>query len=240
MHQIINTYTNQIFLVMKRKNILLGAFLGLISLLSFSVNAQDTLTSPFSVGADVYSNYVWRGTKFGVGPAFQPSVKYTKGVFTAGVWGSFDASGYTEADPYVSISLPFGLSFGVTDYYYGGKLTEISDTLGSHALEANFGFTKGAFTLSANYIFNKAGGVHSVGSDVYLQATYAFKSFSAFVGGGNGWHTHAIDSDWEVCNLGLSTTKTIKLTDSFSIPVVGQIIVNPNSEVLMLVVGFTL
>ena len=62
--------------------------------------------SKFSVGADLYSNYIWRGTKFGQGPSIQPSVKFVTGGFTAGVWGSFDAIGYAEADPYISYTLP--------------------------------------------------------------------------------------------------------------------------------------
>ena len=58
--------------------------------------------------------------KYGQGPAIQPTVKYVAGGLTVGVWGSFDASGYAETDPYISYALPFGLSFGLTDYYYPG------------------------------------------------------------------------------------------------------------------------
>ena len=228
---------------MKNKNILLAAIVGFISMISvsFSAIAQDAVApaSPFSVGADFYSNYVWRGTTFGTGPAFQPSIKYTKGVFSAGIWGSFDAAGYKEVDPFITIALPIGLSFGVTDYYYCGKLSELSDTAGSHAFEANLGFTKGGFSLSANYIFNKAGGAASVGEDKYFQLGYAFKNCNIFIGAGDGWHTKDPDK-FAICNIGLGTSKTIKLTDSFSIPVTGQIIVNPDKEQLMFVVGFTL
>jgi hypothetical protein len=104
---------------MKSLKISISAFLMFFACSLIFVNAQeDEKTSPFTAGADFYSNYVWRGTKFGTGPAFQPSVKYTSGGLTIGVWGSFDASGYTEADPYISFSLPFGLSLGLTDYYY--------------------------------------------------------------------------------------------------------------------------
>lgn len=207
------------------------------------VNAQDEKTgSKFITGADVYSNYVWRGSKLGQGPAFQPTVKFTNGGFTAGVWGSFDASGYAEADPYISFSFPFGLSLGLTDYYYPGAENSIFDDA-DNAYELNVGFSKGALSLSGNYIFNEAPGAGSVGDDLYFQAGYGFKKFSLFVGAGDGWHTFDITtgkSDFNICNIGLSTTKEIKLSDTFSIPVTGQIIVNPDKEQLFMVVGFSL
>jgi hypothetical protein len=201
--------------------------------------ADSASGSKFQVGADVYSNYVWRGTKFGTGPAFQPSVKFVTGGLTLGVWGSFDASGYAEADPYVSYAFPFGLSLGLTDYYYPGlPVFEVSDTAGSHALEINAGFAKGGLSLSANYIVNEAGGAASAGGDMYFQAGYAFKYFNIFLGAGDGWHTS--DGDFAICHMGIGTSKVIKITDTFSIPVNGQVILNPEREQLYLVVGFSL
>jgi hypothetical protein len=115
-----------------------------------ALKAQDTAEKAnFSVGADIYSNYIWRGTKYGQGPAFQPAVKFVTGRLTVGVWGSFDASGYMETDPYISYSLPFGLSFGMTDYYdpyLGGSFFADS----SNAYEVNLGYTLKGLSLSAN------------------------------------------------------------------------------------------
>ena len=217
-------------------------FTGLVFVVIIStirLQAQDAVaTSKFTAGADLYSNYIWRGTKYGQGPSVQPSLKFVSGGLTAGVWGSFDASGYAEADPYISYTLPFGLSLGLTDYYYPGlAFFEVSDTAGSHAFEINGGFAKGGFSLSANYIVNEAGGAASAGGDMYFQAGYAFKDFSLFAGAGNGWHTS--DSKFALCNLGIGSTKTIRITDSLSIPVNGQIILNPEKEQLYIVVGFS-
>jgi hypothetical protein len=235
----------QNFIFMKNKNILLAAIVGLASVFSSSMKAQvDSTSSPFSVGADFYSSYLWRGSQFGTGPAFQPSVKFTSGGLTAGVWGSFDAAGYKEVDPYISYSLPMGLSLGITDYYYGGDISKTDKVGGSHAFEGNLGFAKGSLSLSANYIFNEASldstgtGAGSAGGDMYFQLGYAFKYFNVFVGAGDGWHTS--DTDFAICNVGIGTSKTIKITDSFSIPVSGQIVVNPEKKKLFMVVGFTL
>lgn len=217
-------------------------FTGLVVLVILSTNnlqgQDENAVSKFSVGADLYSNYVWRGSKYGQGPSVQPSVKFVTGGLTVGVWGSFDASGYAETDPYISYTLPFGLSFGLTDYYYPGlKVFEVSDTAGSHALEINAGFAKGGLSLSANYILNEAGGAASYGGDMYFQAGYAFTYFNLFVGAGDGWHTS--DGKFDLCNVGIGSSKTIQLTDNFSIPVSGQVILNPDKEQLYVVIGFS-
>lgn len=218
-----------------------GLFLTSLAIINLTilVNAQDgEKGSNFNVGADLYSNYIWRGSKLGQGPSVQPVVKFMKSGLTFGVWGAFDASGYSEVDPYISYSLPVGLSVGLTDYYYPKlSIFETSDTSGSHALEINTGFAKGGLSLSANYILNQAGGAGSAGGDMYFQAAYAFATFNIFVGAGDGWHTS--DGKFNLCNMGLGTGKVITLTDKFSIPVTGQVILNTEREQLFLVVGFS-
>jgi hypothetical protein len=200
---------------------------------------EEVSKSSFNVGADIYSNYVWRGIKLGTGPSFQPSLTFETGGLTLGVWGAFDANGYMEADPYISYTFPFGLSLGVTDYYQPNlPLFEVSDTAGSHAFEVSAGFETGGLSLSANYILNEAGGISSAGGDMYFQAGYEFRIFNIFLGAGDGWHTS--DGKFAVCNMGIGVSKEIKITDTFSIPVSGQVIVNPEREALYVVVGFTL
>jgi len=194
-----------------------------------------------SAGTDFYSSYIWRGTKYGAGPAVQPSLKYSSAIITAGAWGSFDFNGYQETDLYLSFSLPAGISIGLTDYYYPGlKYFDYSDTSGSHAFEINLGFSKGGLSLSANYILNEAGGAGSTGGDKYFEIKYSFESFSLFFGAGDGWHTTG-NSDgnykFTICNIGLGTSRTIRITDSFNIPVTGQLIFNPDREQMYVVAG---
>ena len=120
--------------------------------------AADETTSPWSVGADVVSSYVWRGTYF-AGASFQPSLAFSAGNFTIGTWGSFDFNGdFGEADLFASYSFDFGLSLGLTDYYYPGAayFDFYDEDKGSHALELNAGYEIGGLSLSGNYIFNEA------------------------------------------------------------------------------------
>jgi len=213
----------------------------LMVLVVLAISVSNVKAQEFSAGVDLYSSYLWRGSKFG-GPCVQPSVKLTAGGFTAGIWGSYDVTGYNETDPYISYAFSSGLSIGVTDYYYEGDFTDLSDTTGSQAFEVNLGYTIKGLTLSGNYILNLAGGAGSMGGDMYFQATYAFKKFSAFVGAGNGWHT--LDTDegedkFNICNIGIQTSKTIEITDKFSIPVTGQVVVNPDSKKIYMAVGLS-
>jgi len=114
---------------------------------------------------------------------------------------------------------------------------------GSHAFELNLGFARNNLDLEADYIFNEAGGIGSAGQDLYFQAGYSFRSFSLFAGAGNGWLTYDPEtnlSKFNICNLGLEVSRTIKITETFEVPVLGQLIFNPDREQLFVVVGFTL
>ncbi len=217
------------------KRILKTFACGLIAVLALNVQAQE---SSWTAGVDFVSNYVWRGTKLGDGPAVQPSVKFNTGGLTIGVWGSFDANGYSEADPYFSYAFSNGLSIGLTDYFFPGADGSKFFDENSNAYEINAGYTTGGLSLSANYVLNEATTAASVGEDKYFQAGYAFKTFNISVGAGNGWHTS--DGDFNVCHIGVGTSKEIKITENFSIPVSGQVILNPEKEQLYVVVGFSL
>ena len=210
---------------------------------------EEEASSPFSAGVDLYSNYIWRGSKFGLGPSVQPSVTFSTGNLEIGAWGAFNGfsylaadttdfmpADYAEADMYISYSFPFGLSLGVTDYYYPGlEYFDYSTETGAHAFEINAALSVKGLSLAANYIVNEAGGAASSGGDMYFELGYEFNNVSLFVGGGDGWHTS--DGEFNVCNVGISTGKEIKITDSFSLPVSGAVILNPDKEQFYVVVG---
>jgi len=216
-----------------------------------SLNAQEEEeNSPFSVGADLVSSYVWRGSKIGSGPNIQPTVKFTIGGLTIGSWGSYsmhDFGDFAETDLYTSYAFDFGLSLGLTDYYYQGSpaFSYAGDTA-SHALEINLNYAVSNLSISANYVLNDAskGGPANKpgGGDMYFELNYAFKNFTAFAGAGNGWHTTYKDNGedvFTVCNIGIKTSKELKISDTFSLPLNGAVMVNPDREELNLVVGLS-
>ncbi len=205
---------------------------------SLPLAAQDEVSSPWSVGSDIVSSFIWRGTRQGSGPHIQPAIEYSKGFFTAGTWGSFDFRGYEEVDLYFAFNLPGGFSIGLQDYYLPSlPFFDLSAADGSHAYEVNLGYTSEHVSLEANYLINEAGGIGSYGGDLYFEAAMSFDFFSLFLGAGNGWHTE--DGSFNVCNIGLGVGKEFDVTDRFSIPVTGQLIFNPDSERMFLFVGFS-
>lgn len=204
-----------------------------------AINAQDEeeKSSPFTVGVDLVSTYVWRGTAYS-GPSLQPAVDFTVGGFSIGAWGSQGFDGFQEMDLYAGYGFDFGLYLGLTDYYYPGtQWFDYSDTSGAHAFEINAGFEVGGLSLAANYIVNEAGGAGSTGNDMYFEVGYSFSIVDIFLGAGDGWHT--TDGEFAVCNAGLGVSKDVKITDSYSLPVFGQVVFNPQSEQFMIVAGFS-
>jgi len=204
-----------------------------------NINAQEEeKSSPFDVGGDLVSSYVWRGTKYGTGPAIQPYLTVTLGNFTLGGWGSycFTSNEAAEADLNMSYGFDFGLSIGLTDYYFPGTdYFDYSTESGSHAFEINLGYEIKGFSFSANYIVNAAGSAGSAGNDLYFEAGYGFKYFSLFAGAGDGWHTS--DGEFMLCNIGISAEKEVKITDKFSLPLSGALIWNPEREQFNIVLG---
>lgn len=100
-----------------------------MSLFVGSLFAQEETTSessPWSVGADFVSRYIWRGVNLGgASPSIQPYVEYgfgsTDHAFAVGAWGAYSVSGVQtgqEADLYLSYTLKEMFSLTFTDYFF--------------------------------------------------------------------------------------------------------------------------
>ena len=204
-------------------------------------DSEPVQAQEITPGVDFYSTYVFRGVAFS-GPSIQPYVEFSSGGFALGAWGSqgIDGSaangslGFQEMDLYVSYEFDFGLSLGITDYYYPGSEYFDGD---SHAFEVNSGLEISNFSLSANIVLNEAAEAGSAGSDLYFEAGYSFGEVDLFAGAGDGWHT--TNGDFALVNVGLGTSKYIAITDKFSLPISGAIILNPNTEQFFIVAGIS-
>jgi uncharacterized protein (TIGR02001 family) len=205
----------------------------LLAALFITLNPETAKTQSVDAGFDLYSTYVWRGVAYS-GPSLQPYVEYSSGGFAVGAWGSQGYDGFQEMDLYAGYEFDFGLSLGVTDYYYPGSMWLDGD---SHAIEINAGYGVEDLSLSANFIVNEAAGAGSAGSDLYFEAGYALGAASVFLGAGDGWHSS--DGEFALVNLGVSTGKEIVITETFSIPLSGAVVFNPDSEQLYILAGIS-
>lgn len=223
----------------------------------FLTYGQNNLS--FDFGADFVSRYIWRGVEFGaVGdqpatPHLQPHASLTysfgKSSLTLGFWASYGLdSKYSENDLSISYSVDTEIGnivFAVNDYYYpytGMKFSDFDDDgNGAHTIELNLSYTfPGKFPLNlmiSNNVLNDL----PENESLYFQAAYPFSisdvDLSVFAGMANGvsaWH--GVTSDKLVfINVGFSASKTIKITDEYSIPLAMDWIYNPHKEISYLV-----
>ena len=219
-----------------------------------SATAQDEIET--TIAADVVNQYIWRGQDLG-DVSLQPTLGISYKGLSLTAWGSVgltDPMDTKEFDLTLSYTTG-GLNIGITDYWFDAGLDPEGryfkyDAHGTnHVFEANIGYDFGV--ASVQWYTNFAGndGLNKDGKRAYssyAEVTVPFKlsaiDWTATVGAVpfatsfyNGW-----TSGFAVTNLSLKATKDIKVTDSFSIPVFGQVVGNPCTQKAYLVFGFTL
>ncbi len=238
-------------------------------LLGFQVVfAQDESKSKVKVACDVVSGYLWRGmpgySALGeqsiMAPSFQPTLAVGFGNFEVGAWGSFDFVGtYKEADVYVTFSTG-GLTVGLYDYFWQ------ADWLTRSYFDMDMETTGHVGEFMALYKSEKIpisvlGSVFIYGADKkydydlgtqdpkknnyssYLEVTYSFDKLDAFVGisPNDGYYGDGYGgvNSFGVVNLGVTGYKTVKVTESFEIPMKATFAVNPQHEKAYLTFGIS-
>jgi hypothetical protein len=140
----------------------------------------------------------------------------------------------------------------VTDYWFNNVGPEPRyfkyDAHGTnHLFEANIGYDFGFASLQWYTNFAGNDGVNKDGKRAYssyMEVVVPFCLATASWTATAGAVPFATDtygtSGFAVTNLSLKATKDIKVSDSFSIPVFGQIVANPCAQKAYLVLGLTL
>lgn len=227
----------------KKNQIAVLFFLVLVS----SANAQ------FSMSVDLVSNYVFRGIEQDLvhphgTPNIQPSIAYSCRGFSIGTWGSYAISGSVkEIDLYATYVFPKLFSLTLTDYnwgftqsyFYYGKNTD-------HVFEgsANYlGVTSFPLSASANVMFygadKRKDGKQAYST--YFELTYPIKdNVKLFVGGSLMESLNYGTTGFGVTNTGVKVSKTLSVTEKFTLPVFGILGFNPNEKDAYLVAGLTL
>ncbi|MFV0267465.1 MAG: hypothetical protein ACK5HT_10065, partial [Draconibacterium sp.] len=178
-----------------------------------------------------------------------PYVEFSVAGCALGAWGSYCVSDNeaAEADLYASYGFDLGenasLSLTITDYYFPGTTSEpTSWTDGdNHYFEPMVGLGLGPVSLTAAYMFYDGAGKNGDASgDLYLEAGVTAGPVDLALGGGTGQYSMRDDASFDICNISVSTSKEIKITDSFSLPLSGAVILNPSYESFHIVVGISL
>ena len=206
------------------------------------------------ISGDIVSSYIWRGQDLG-SAAIQPTLGVGYKGLSLTAWGSY---GLVNSDDVKELDLTLaysfgGLNIGVTDYWFDAGLDPDNryfkyDAYGTnHLFEANIGYDFGIASLQWFTNFAGNDGVNNDGKRAYssyVEAAVPFKlssiEWTATAGAVPFATTFYGTSGFAVTNLSLRATKEIKVTDTFSIPIFGQVTANPCSQKAYLVLGFTL
>jgi len=207
-----------------------------------------------TVKADFVNEYVWRGLKLG-----DVSVQPTLGVGYKGLsltaWGSYGLSNKDDVKEF-DLTLGYasgGLSVGITDYWFSSGLDPQAryfkyDAHGTnHVFEAFVGYNFGPVALQWFTNFAGNDGLNNNGRRAYssyVEASAPFRlagvDWTATAGAVPYATTSYGTTGFAVTHLSLRASKAIRVSDSFAIPIFGQVVANPCAQKAHLVVGFTL
>ena len=237
----------------------LSFLLMILSLFTGVLNTygQEKNESPVSVSMDIMSRYVWRGIDFGASPSIQPGIEYSKGGFVLGAWGAYAISkaGYEESDLYMGYTfLKDMFSVTLTDYFFQSPTSKYFDydkNKTAHVLETSLSFN-GTEKLPLSFMIatnvygadaKKSNG--DIQYSTYAELSYNYKNLTLFAGanltqpntklGETGYYNNKAG----IINLGLTATKKVKVTSSYSLPVNVSIITNPLSGKIYFVGGLS-
>ena len=190
------------------------------------------------------------------GAALQPTLGVGYKGLSLTAWGSYGLVNPADTKEF-DLTLGYtigGLNIGITDYWFDrggldpdGRYFKYDAHGTNHVFEANIGYDFGFASLQWFTNFAGNDGTNKDGKRAYssyFEAVVPFKlasvDWTATAGAVPSYTTSYGTSGFAVTNLSLKATKEIKVTDSFSIPVFGQVVGNPCSQYAYLVFGLTL
>lgn len=239
-------------IILMKKVLRLYSLIALLLMGAASTEAQEKLET--TISSDFVNEYIWRGQKLG-DVAVQPTLGVSYKGLSLTAWGNY---GLTNPDDTKEFDLTLGytigrLNIGMTDYWFStgldpkGRYFKYDAHGTNHVFEANIGYNFGPVVLQWYTNFTGNDGTNKDGKRAYSSYVEAVVPFSlasvdwtATVGAVPFATTSYGTSSFAVSNLSLRATKDIRLTDSFSIPIFGQVTANPCSQKAYLIFGFTL
>lgn len=206
----------------------------------------------FEVGADLMSRYVWRGSDYSNSPSIQPFAYYTLGGFKAEVWSAFSTTeNYQEVDLILSYQIQETFTIMFTDYFFpngtnfNNRYFEFDENKTGHIMEGTIAF-EGAPTLplsaSVNYNFYGADPDKSWYFELGYSGSHKEVGYDLFIGAtpAKGIYMPDGSDGFNIVNVGATLTKEIRISEHFSLPVSGSLIVNPQAENIFFVFGVSL
>ena len=224
--------------------------LGLV--MGMTTYAQEEIET--TVATDVVSSYIWRGQDLG-STAIQPTLGVGYKGLSLSAWGSYGIANPADTKEF-DLTLAYsvgGFNIGITDYWFNvgldpeNRYFKYDAHSTNHVFEGTIGYDFGLASVQWYTNFSGNDGTNKDGERAYssyVEANVPFQlasvDWTATAGAVPFATTLYGTTGFAVTNLSLKATKDIKVTDSFSIPVFGQVVANPCAQKAYLVFGFTL
>lgn len=201
-----------------------------------------------SVDLDIQSRYIWRGSDFGNSPSIQPGLSYAIGGLEVGLWSAYATNGNpagTEVDLWASYTYNTDagdFSFYATDYTFpvhhtgmtGAQTWFDSD---AHYIELGLGYA-GTEDLPVTLFAGMF--VHNDDDNsVYVELGYDADPIALFIGMTPFESAAYGTSGAGIINMGITGSRELAITNSFSIGLSSSLIVNPNAENVHMLVGLS-
>ena len=214
------------------------------------MSAQDEVET--TIGADIVSQYIWRGQELG-DVSLQPTLGIAYKGLSLTAWGSIGLSNKDNTKEFdlTAAYATGGFHIGVTDYWFNTpneRYFAYSAHETSHVFEANVGYDFGIASLDWYTNFAGNDGVNKDGKRAYssyFEANVPFKlaacEWTATIGAvpyATSFYSDA--NGFVVTNIGIKATKDIKVNDHFSIPIFAGITANPSTEKTFFIFGVSL
>ena len=204
------------------------------------------------LGADVVSNYIWRGQDLGH-VSLQPELSVEWKGLSLSAWGSVGLTNHKDDAREIDLTLSYetnGLSLGIIDYWDDSCDTRYfyykKDGTG-HSFEGFVSYDFGPVSASwqtyfAGNDYQEDNGKRAYSSYFELSAPFCLVTCDWVARVGLvPWKSGIYEvSGFSITNLSLRATKAIRISNSFELPLFGQLIANPASQHFYFVFGLTL
>lgn len=219
--------------------------------MSMTTLAQDNIET--TISADFVNEYIWRGLKLG-DISVQPKLGVGYKGLSLTAWGNYGLSNVDDSKEF-DLTLDYtikGFSIGITDYWFSKGQDPDSryfkyDAHGTnHVFEAYAGYD---FSFaSVKWFTNFAGNDYNMNGkrdySSYAEVNVPFRLAAVDWTGSAGvvpfksrmYRTNG----FAVTYLSLRANKEIRITDTFTVPIFGQVAADPCTQNAYLVVGLTL
>ena len=219
--------------------------------LNFAFSQKTEIKAKITPSISLLNKHVWRGSLNGKAPSIQPSINFTYGGLTIGAWAGYCTDdSYREFDLYVEYTTG-AFTASLYDYYcprIEQDSTEKYDYSNNDAFDYSKNTTRHTFDLmlsfngTENIPFRCMASTFLYGDDkdkngdiyysTYIELGYMaklqnndldfFVGFTPFKG--------LYSDKFEFINAGLSVSRTLKVTQSFKLPMKATIFANPKSK----------